>query len=154
MGRSVSYPTGAEVTFLHPTFWERAIDKLRDTDAYQDATEDEQQSLEEELEYDYHDFDDLEDVLFEQAREAWPSMSPCKHWVGREDHAITENGHAWFGLSEYCGLVAVWLVAKDRDNALAEAWVAQASRKLHSMGQLRKVATMSNGEAVFERVQS
>ena len=51
-------------------------------------------------------------------------MSECEEWVDREDLAIAENGHAYFGVSEYCGCAAVWIVAKTDyyGDPLAEAW--------------------------------
>lgn len=122
MGRSVSYPSNAVVAY---NTWE----------ADEDA-----------------DFQwDVIDDLVNYAPTLWPSLTPCDRWLGREDHAVLENEHAYVGVSEYCGLVAYWIVAKDTDNGLAERWVAQVAPKfVKTFGRLRRLGTFSNGEAIFE----
>ena len=123
MGRSVSYPTNAEVTFT-----------TIDID-----------------EGDYFDFDEYIDSLQQTASSVWPSMIKCDKWLDREDHAIMENGHAYFGVSEYCGVVAMWLVAKE--GILAHAWVSNAKQRLQKQfGTMAMMGRMSNGEAVFRGV--
>ena len=65
------------------------------------------------------------------------------------------NRHAWVGVSEYCGLVAFWIVAKDDTGheALSERWVAQvADRFTSTFSTLNRLGTFSNGEGVFERI--
>lgn len=124
MGRSVSYPRNAEVTFT-------------DLDSDEDC------------------FDFVLEDARESAGSAWPSMEKCDTWLDREDHAIMENGHAYFGVSEYCGLAAYWLVAKQdlANQPLADHWVSSQGPKLRDMfATLAKVGTMSNGEVVFTRV--
>lgn len=137
MGRSVSYPSGAEVAFMH-------------------------------LDCDCTDgcgcWGDFIYDLKARAESLWPSLSiDDERWLGREDHALLGNRHAYFGVSEYCGLVAVWLVARDHDGiysddpppAFSERWVSQAGDKLRTeFGQLRKLGTASNGESFFERINA
>jgi len=129
MGRSVSYPHGALVAFTH-----------------------------------VHDEDDTDDCAWllefwrEMAQRLWPSLREVDTWRGREDHVIARNGLVEFGVSEYCGLVAIWLVERtDLDTAgqeaLATQWIKSvAPRFRKTFGTLRKVGTFSNGEGIFERV--
>lgn len=131
MGRSVSYPADAIVAFT--TF---------DCEDPDDAS----------FEWDWF-VDDLRDRLSAVS-------STFRHqdtWIGREDHVLASNGHAHFGVSEYCGLVSVWLVARDdlepRQEALAARWLEQVrDRFVATYGTLRKLGTMSNGEGVYERL--
>lgn len=135
MSRSVSVPSGAVAV------------------AYKDATE-----LEDEFDWEYY-----VDSIKYQLQSAFPSLEECDKWLGREDHAILENGHCHITVSEYCGLVAVSLVPKEHDiwypedialQNLSGSWCAQIeSRFLSMLREYRKVATASNGEAFFERCQ-
>ena len=91
-------------------------------------------------------------------RAAFPSMSPADRWLDREDHVILENRHAYIGVSEYCGLVAVWIVPEDTPTALH--WCAQIEPRFRRVVadvfgvELRHIATASNGEAFFERMSA
>jgi hypothetical protein len=101
------------------------------------------------------DWDLFIDDIKDSALWAFPKMSYCDHWAGREDHAILENQLAYLGVSEYCGLVAVWLVPKldGYSDSLAVHWCNQQAPRLQKLfGTLNKIGTFSNGEAVFERV--
>lgn len=130
MGRSVSYPTNAIVAFT---------------------------SYEGEDCLDWHDF--REDIAHAMG-EAFPSMTACDDWRGPEDHAFGENGFAWFGMSEYCGLVAIWIELKDCSGGrwsndttgLQWRWLQGANKRLKKFGTLEKLGHMSNGEGVFKRV--
>jgi hypothetical protein len=75
---------------------------------------------------------------------------------------MLSNSYAYFGWSEYCGLVAVWVSAKEKDwNAsgawysMRDKWIASIEKKFaKAVGKscgvpLAKVGTFSNGEAVF-----
>lgn len=128
MGRSVSYPRNAIVAFTH-------------------LEADEEGSIAD-------DFEWLGEDLQQQSQAAWPSLDTCDRWIGREDRALLVNRHAYVGISEYCGLVAYWIVARDdaEQPALAERWVASvADRFLKTFGTLHKIGTASNGESFFER---
>lgn len=110
-----------------------------------------------------HDFDfGLEDFQ-RQILEAFPSASTCDDWLDREDHAIAENRFAYFGVSEYCGLIAMWVAAKEPDwregpgwEALRDRWLSQVQQRFRKaangcFGQgLYKAGTFSNGEAIFQ----
>jgi hypothetical protein len=132
MGRSVSYASGS---------CERAFETIESTE-------------------DSGDFDwDMfrEDVAY-RGRAVAKSFRDCDKWVGREDHAILENEFAYLGLSEYMGLVCIWLLPKEGDDygdeykPLRERWLSQIAPKFHKVfGTLNKVGTFSNGEAVFTR---
>ena len=139
MGRSVSYATGSTAIAY------RSFD-----------CEDEFDS---EFEFDY-----LIDWIRETAKTAWPSMTDCDSWLGREDHAILCNDLAYIGVSEYCGLVSVWLVDRENDHGdsfyygegtlnLCKPWCAQIAPRFHELfGEYRKIGTASNGESFFQKV--
>lgn len=99
------------------------------------------------------------DDFAEQICKAFPSASTCDEWVGREDHAVAENSFAYFGVSEYCGLVSMWVLPKDDDYAtstgLRDRWIDQIEAKFSKVcgtcfGQsLKSVGRFSNGEQMF-----
>jgi len=128
MGRGVSYPSGARVAF----------DTIEcDCGGGCDC-------------WDYY-----REGLENRAFEFWPSLSPCNERLGREDLATLSNNFAYFGVSEYCGCVSIWLAPR-RDlepgqEALARRWIDQAARKLETLGTLRKIGTASNGESFYIR---
>lgn len=180
MGRSVSYPSGAYVTFAETPDegqWcaacgehvedEACACDLSDWHAYE-ALSDEYAGNEEALAAldeveDPRDWRDVEldwrqacEDWSEQARRLWPSMWDADDWRGREDHVIARNRLADFGVSEYCGLMAFWLVPRNEaPEALAERWCAQAFAKLESeFGTLRKRGHMSNGCGVYSRIEA
>lgn len=84
-------------------------------------------------------------------------------WVGREDRALCENSFAYIGVSEYCGLVALWILPKDPDWYANAGWEALRDNWIESVrGSFEKitdgwfgracqhVATASNGEAFYK----
>ena len=112
-------------------------------------------------------YDDFSDDLKTLLKEAFPSLNPDERWLGREDKAILENAYAYFGISTYCGLVAVWVSAKEKDWNSSSAWYAMRDRWIASIEKkfaktmarawgvpLTKVGTFSNGEAVFSKKES
>jgi hypothetical protein len=104
------------------------------------------------------DYDVLE-VIQEQVKEKYPSFKETYRWLGREDMTILENTYCGIGVSEYCGLLSIWLVPyvfEDNDNrhliglqkrfiTVIEPWFKK------TFGDLTKLGTASNGEAFFER---
>ena len=129
MSRSVSYASGS-VAVAYQTL--------------QDQSEDDDFGAE--------IFDDVIEDIQEYAPTLWPSFEKTDKWLDREDHAILSNRHAYIGISEYCGLVSVWLVPRDEENNLANQWCASITKKFHkAFGTLNKIGTASNGEAFFER---
>lgn len=140
MGRSVSTPRNAVLV---------AFDDWFDGEYEDDETGETRYRNPEDF-----DWDDYKYGLIERAQELWPSLKPCERWVGREDLAILENNLAYFGVSEYCGLAAVWMVPKDHDDVvnLSTNWCNRARAKFDaSFGSLYKLGTMSNGEGVYQR---
>lgn len=137
MGRSVSYASGSTVV-------KYAYFEYDDEDSYfvQEA------------------FDDTLDYLKSQLTEAFPSLSETDTWLGREDHALVENNLVYIGLSEYCGLVSVWVKPKEDDHGYTNfgvRWAQQIEDKLEKIIKnafgysLSKVGHMSNGEGVFSK---
>tara|TARA_Y100001934_G_C11910819_1_gene566566 strand:+ start:15 stop:401 length:387 start_codon:yes stop_codon:yes gene_type:complete len=127
MARSVSTPSG------------------RTAVCYQDASHIE----------DSYDYDDYKRNIMDKAQDLFPSMDRCNKWIGREDLAILENKLAYIGISEYCGLVAIWLLPKDDMEyaGLAERWCEKAVPKFDSaFSEYRRIGTASNGESFFEKV--
>lgn len=126
MGRSVSYPVAAVAV------------------AYQDVHD-----------MDEWDWTNFEEWIEDTAQDQWPSLDYCDKWLGREDHVLLENNHCYIGVSEYCGLAAIWLVYKDDGDypQLAESWAFRIMPKFEEMySDLRKVGTFSNGESVYEKI--
>lgn len=138
MGRSVSYASGSIAKAYY----------------YVDWVEDDQ------------DTNDMlwEDFLYdvrEQAQALFPSLTPCDEWLGNEDRAILENTFCYVGVSEYCGVVCLWLVPKEfetyypdeqQKENLSKRWLENAKQKFDAnLGDYNKVATFSNGEAMFEK---
>ncbi len=146
MGRSVSTPRDAIVAYYDVT------DQGYDWDDENDC-----------VDYDNYcvfqakdDWNHFKEWMVEKVKELFPSMSECEEWVGREDLAIAENQLAYFGVSEYCGCAAVWIVAKQdyygNDNPLAEAWVNKISKKFHkNFGDFNRIGVLSNGGSVYEK---
>ena len=109
-------------------------------------------------------FDDFDEDLKTLLAEAFPSLTPDEKWLGREDQALLSNSYAYFGWSEYCGLVAVWVSAKEPDYRASSAWEAMRDRWIASIEKrfaktvgrawgthLIKVGTFSNGEVIFQK---
>ena len=103
------------------------------------------------------DWQDYVDSIVDIAKGNWASFSDCDKWLGREDHAILENAYAYIGVSEYCGLASVWLIAKDDLDSLQERkaayeWCERISEKFKKLfGELELIGVMSNGEAMYRR---
>jgi len=93
-----------------------------------------------------------------QILEAFPSTCASTEWIGRENHAVAENNFAYFGVSEYCGLVAMWVVAKDDDTSagLRDHWISTIEAKFTKVARscfgqtLVMTGRFSNGEAFFQ----
>lgn len=127
MSRSVSVPNNAQVVCY------------RDVSGFEDSWE----------------WDDFVEDIRETCKSEWNSFYDSDSWLDREDHVLLENSLSYVGVSEYCGLASIWIVPKDEDEVIniAPNWVDQISKKFNKyFGQYRKVATFSNGEAMFEQV--
>lgn len=137
MGRSVSVPSGAVAV------------------AYTRFT----------TEYDSDDWDGVKsdwswfcsDYIY-RLEKYYPSLCPDDTWLSREDNVLMSNQYARFGVSEYCGLVAFWIVPQDdmppEDKGRAQAWLDKVVTKFgERFGTLRKLVTASNGESFFEEIK-
>jgi hypothetical protein len=190
MGRSVSYPSNAIVCFGHievdefhcrncgDTFntYKDGVAKEGDPEWDADLSADEQADVKRcphcgehedgtssQVEYAYQDeFDCILEGFKNDVLAGFPSAYEEDHWVGREDHAVAANRFAYFGISEYCGTVALWMSPKDNDYGLTDGlrdhWLEQAEAKFRKLAEdalpnpMRRLGVMSNGEAVYQRV--
>lgn len=91
----------------------------------------------------------------------WPSTYEQDGWHGREDRIVARNRFVSFGVSEYCGLIAVWAVVDIEEHnhhineALADNWLALISDKFkRSFGELRSIGHASNGEHFLQRIEA
>ena len=153
MGRSVSYPSDATViTFAS---WEPDFDETFQSpeDVFYSARSEEYEML----------IDDFRASL----RAMFPSVVEADKWIDQEDHVLAENKLARFGMSEYCGLIAYWIVPNEYSGPdgtfyyssdrfiepLSKRWVASIADKfVAAFGELSKVGSMSNGEGVYRRI--
>lgn len=143
MGRSVSYLNHATiVTYCSPEFVD--FDKP------------------EEEQIGYFDWDEFRDDLENQLIEAFPSLSSCKRWEGREDRIFLENNLVEIGIAEYCGLVSVSIRPLQSDGyyssqGIAENWVNRISKRfkeiVNAYNGLTLIGRASNGEAFYQRAQ-
>lgn len=114
-------------------------------------------------------WDDYKENLQYQIENIFPSMKPCEVWLDREDLAIMENSHAFIGVSEYCGMVSIWLKPKyanyiwlnseecipdaiaSRHNNAARYWCNQVKDKfMKTFNQYNKMGTASNGCSFYQ----
>lgn len=106
------------------------------------------------------EWDDLVEDYKCALSEAFASMVPVSgngSWLGREDRVVGGNSFVKFGISEYCGLVSLWMVRHHGGN-FANRWIEKAGPKFAGAvesvfgARLERVATFSNGESVYRRV--
>lgn len=93
----------------------------------------------------------------EDISKRFPSFFQFEHWVSNEDHALLRNDKLEIGVSEYCGVVAIWAlpcnVMLDQDSLKWRRLRDYALRILSPFARMRKVGTFSNGESVYEAVK-
>lgn len=139
MGRSVSNPSAARVVaYAHLNYGDE------DGEAISDELE----------------FDSVVEDFRETLKSMFPSVEPADEWIGREDHVLAENKLARFGISEYCGLVAYWIVPAELGwehdyvvHHLSDRWIDSIADKFtKAFGTLTKTGTMSNGEGVYAHI--
>lgn len=173
MGRSVSHPSNAIVCFGHIEVDEFRCDNCGDTfnehkeddddvkrcphcGAHEDDTTNQSEWAAQD------EFDWLKETFKEDVLAAFHSAYEEDAWLDREDHALASNRFAYFGISEYCGVIALWMSPKENDyglyDGLRDHWLAQAEPKFRKLAEsvlpnpLRLLGVMSNGEAVYQRV--
>lgn len=148
MGRSVSYPSGAWVTFC-----ETPVDPPYCRECDDDSGDCGHDMLPGEADWDW-----INEEHQSEIRRLFPSFWTADEWRGREDHVLARNRLVDFGVSEYCGLMAVWLAVRtDLDTAgqeaLAEQWCKSVWPKFQkAFGTHQKVGSFSNGEGVYRRI--
>lgn len=111
------------------------------------------------------DWDFYTNDLIEQMQRAFPSLDTCDAWLGNEDHAVLDNKFCHVGVSEYCGVAAVWMAAKEPDYYEGEGWVNVRDRWIDQVAAkftrtarscfgrpIIKVGAFSNGECVYQSV--
>jgi len=190
MGRSVSTPTNAYVVYGHlevdqfrcdncgDTFNEHAngLAKFGDPEWDADLPADLQDEVKrcphcgehedgttDQSEWAYQDaFDWLLEDFQQEVLRVFPSAYGDDTWLDREDHALASNRFAYFGISEYMGVVALWMAPKDNDyglyDGLRDSWMRKAWPKFKAMANscvpdpMVLLGVMSNGEAVYQRV--
>ena len=94
--------------------------------------------------------------------EKFPSFYRVDKWDGREEHRILENEHARIVICEYCGLASISLAVREDGDyyidklPLAEHWCRQIAPKFEALfsDRLRRIATASNGESFYEKVNA
>lgn len=132
MGRSVSVPSGAAIV-TYVGF------EANDGDSFDD-------------------FQYMINETREALTKAMPSVTNEDRWLHAEDHAIAANHHAYFGVSEYCGLVSCWVVPRDSEHeGLRDKWIDSIEKKFLQVvenvwGQRYTMwGRASNGEAFFNK---
>ena len=150
MGRSVSYPSGSIVK-LYVDISSMGSDV--DEEHYVSVTADIAQ-----MEYE-------ENMLYFQGLicKSFKSMSRCEKWLRDENLTIAENSYAYIGLSDYCGLLCVWVCPKSNIDynleSLANKWILSIEKKLSFLvgevyghnNLLNRIGTFSNGESIYEK---
>ncbi len=149
MGRSVSRPHNAvAVAFRTLTAepWEDEEGKTHEPDAE-----------------DYRfEFDHIVEWVRDASRDMWGSFVLCDKWIDCEDHVLLQNDLAYIGISEYCGMVSIWLVPRtddyygydDKHVNFCVPWCNQIADKfLKTFSEYTSIARASNGEEFFERVE-
>lgn len=102
-----------------------------------------------------YEFQLLLESITETLMERYPSLYPVNKWIDREDKVILENRLVQIGVSEYCGLMALWVIPRYENDYSVDNLSQKFSRTIeptiNGLGDLRKVATFSNGEAMYEQ---
>lgn len=117
---------------------------------------------------DNNDLDGIISWVMSALQKRYPSLVNVQNkWVEypyNENRIILENDHVQISVSEYCGCGAFSVFVQPEldeywpyNTNLAEAWLTQCwggVRKtvLANVAGLRRIATFSNGEAVYERI--
>jgi hypothetical protein len=164
MGRSVSTPSDAvEVLYLswypdEDTIEEMVADHI-EANEITDLCRHDREALAQDLiawEWDYVTEDFVGNVL----QDLFPSIEAADDWIGNENHVVAENRLARFGVSEYAGLAALWVVPVTNSwghdyQGLSAQWISQAWPKIEAMypHRLGLMGRFSNGEAVYQRVE-
>lgn len=97
------------------------------------------------------DFDELkENILYSLPS----SFDWDDRWVGREIHVFASNELMSVSISEYCGLVALSVSLNPEHSNLAYRSLEAVRKALKPYSDYQKVATASNGEAFYKRIEA
>lgn len=142
MGRSVSCATGS----VHVAYSKMDLD-WTDPDQAQD-------------DWQWH-----RDNYVAAMSRSFPSLRECDFWLGSENHVLLQNDYAQIGVSEYCGLVSMWVVPVEATfysapgfDGLRDRWLDQIHDKFYATASgcfgtaLAKLGHMSNGVGVYRRI--
>ena len=106
---------------------------------------------------DEYEYEDLKANLSCDLMAKYKSLSECEKWLGNEDLAILENDLVYIGLSEYCGVVSLWVVPKENLNNqelnLALSWCRKVEKNIFKdYATLSRVGGFSDGTSVYTKV--
>lgn len=164
MGRSVSYPSAASVVAFKSFDFEGEESNCKRCNALVNWHDEGRcrecgRFVKECDPPEYYDFNELIEDFRQHLKTLFPSVEEADKWIGHEDHILAENDLALFGMSEYGGLVAYWIVPASehydfaRPRQLEERWIKSIADKfVAAFGELSKVGSMSNGEGVYRRI--
>jgi hypothetical protein len=110
----------------------------------------------EEDDYDlsYELFQEMVSELRDSISDMFPSFAFADSWIGREEHAILENGLGQIVLCEYMGLCSLSFVPTGEREGLSLKFAEQIKPKIEKQyARLRFVARFSNGEAMYEHIR-
>ena len=116
-------------------------------------------------EYDQDTWGDFIDDVRYVLCDRFPSVTEDGGWIERENRIIASNAFAHFGVSEYCGLAAVWVAPREQGycgegaTALRDRWIDQIGPSFDKLfscwgNALRQIGRFSNGEALFQPVNA
>ena len=104
------------------------------------------------------------EMLQGRLAERFKSVGEDDGWLGQEDRVLSSNRYASFGVSEYCGMAAVWCVPKDLDyrdesrlGGLQAGWLSSIEKGFFKavggvFGEsVSKVGTFSDGTSIYQR---
>lgn len=135
MGRSISYPTGAQVCFT---------------------------TLEAEEDGDFA-FDWFVEDVVQRASDAFPSLYLYAGWRGREDRILLRNAYADLGISTLGDMVSIWIVERDDGGyhdcyaerpryVRARHWLDQVTPSFDTLfGDLVCTGRLSDGTSLYRR---
>ena len=131
MGRGVCYPSDAEiVVYIDISHFESS--------------------------WEWTDF--LENIK-DRLEKKYPSLCETREWLDNEQQVIMENEHAQVGVSEYMGMVALWVRVRpdvydynEYSGNLALNWIYQIERGfIKEFGEFYKTGSDSSGCAYYKR---
>ena len=107
---------------------------------------------------DEFDFDYLIEEIKHEFKRNFKSLWDSDEWFGDELKVILENRFVQIGISEYMGIMALWLVVKENDyENLAYGWLRKVGKKMRKIfdkyNELIHIGTFSNGEHVYKRIK-